>query len=511
MKYIKKSIFAFCCLGLVSCADSFLEQNNPNRETIGDFWKNETELMEGLSAAYRPLRFNGLYSRWLHVLYISRSDEGYSLSSDPNFASYSSFLTRNNDSTEGVLYPWLDMYKGIFWANQVLDNAPEIEGISESLRERIIGEASFLRGMGYFHLAGTYGRGPISLSSMAGEEREIGEKPDLYEQARKDFELAAEAGRLPNYYDNANVDRVTRRAALGMLAKVYVQQKNWNKVEELCHEIFNLQGANGQPAYDLVANYVDNFKENTENNSESLFEVQFDGTIYNGIELGCQRAKFFGLPGPSFDDVTPSDVVKTDLEKEKTIDGKTDPRLKATLFYYDEEDPDELLYGMTWRERELNDAKVYWRKYTNYDTQDTEGFNSGINYRVLRLADMYLLYAEALNELGRTGEAYAYINKVRNRVNLPNLENSTVFTGIGNDQAKMREQIMHERFCELAGECWRWMDLERWGMFEDQLKINWLASRDFEFENFTIGKSDRFPIPYREIPLVDGLVQNPGF
>ncbi|HRU63816.1 MAG TPA: RagB/SusD family nutrient uptake outer membrane protein, partial [Paludibacteraceae bacterium] len=155
---------------------------------------------------------------------------------------------------------------------------------------------------------------------------------------------------------------------------------------------------------------------------------------------------------------------------------------------------------------------VYWKKYTNYDTRTTEDHeNNGINIRVVRLADIYLMYAEALNELGRTSESYQYIDKVRRRVNLPDLENSTVFTGIGNDPAKMREQIIHERSCELAGESWRWLDLERWGFFDSADKIAWLTNRDSEFANFVIGKSNRFPIPYREVNLVKGLKQNPGY
>ncbi len=70
---------------------------------------------------------------------------------------------------------------------------------------------------------------------------------------------------------------------------------------------------------------------------------------------------------------------------------------------------------------------------------------------------------------------------------------------------------MHERTMELAGENWRWLDLDRWGMFDNQTDINWLSERDDEFLNFKVGTHNRYPIPYREIPLVPGLMQNPGF
>ena len=162
----------------------------------------------------------------------------------------------------------------------------------------------------------------------------------------------------------------------------------------------------------------------------------------------------------------------------------------------------------------LNQSKVYWKKYTNWDTKTAETHSdNGINIRVVRLADIYLMYAEALNELDLTAEAYEWINRVRERpsVNLPKLENSTVFTGIGTDKEKMRRQIMHERVCELSSESWRWFDLERWGMFDTEENISFLKSRDSEFNNFVIGKNNRFPLPLRDIYLVPGLEQNPGY
>ncbi|GHT12709.1 membrane protein [Bacteroidia bacterium] len=511
MKNIKLLPFIACVWLMASCSDNFLERENPNEMTTSDFWKTEDDLMSGLNAAYRPLRFNGLYSRWLHVLYVSRSDEGYSTSPNPDFISYSNFLTRNNSDTEGVFFPWLDMYKGVFWANQVLDNAPKVT-MDADLRERALGEAYFLRGVQYFHIAGVFGRGPLSLTSFAETDVPIGEQEDLYLQAKSDFAEAAK--RLPAYYDNSkDLGRATQGAALGMLAKVCAQLHQWSEVEQSCAVIFALTGSSGQPLYKLV-NYKDNFTAANENNEESLFEIQYASGIQAGIELGCQRPKFLGLPGDgiAFDDATARNIVKADLEKETTTSGQVDPRLKHTLFYYDVSTASEPYYGKTWAEWGTpNNSKVYWKKYTNYETQTYEDFNSGINFRVLRLADLYLLYAEALNELSRTAEAYTYINYVRRRADLPNLENSTVFAGIGNDQVKMWKQIMHERSCELAGESWRWLDLERWGMFERAEDISWLKSRDSEFNNFTIGKSNRFPIPYREIGLVKGLVQNPGF
>jgi hypothetical protein len=512
MKQLKLIILVIVCQwGLNSCND-FLDLVNPNAQSTDNFWKTEENLTDGLNAAYRPLRFNGAYNRWLHVLYVSRSDEGYSTSPNADFISYSNFLTRNNDNTEGVFYPWLDMYKGIFWANQVLDAAPGIPMEDEQLRQRIIGQAYFLRGIQYFHIAGVFGRGVITLTAVADEDPTIFEQIDLYKQAKADFQAAGKL--LPAYWEESkDLGRITKGAAFGMLVKVTAQLHEWNETKEYGDSIFALKNGAGQPLYTLTPDYRDNFTETNENNEESLFEVQYKKGIHDGIGLGCERPKFLGLPGDgiAWDDATANEKIKPDWEKETTKDNKVDPRLKHTLCYYDPDAPNELFYGKTWQFFKLSESKVYWKKYTNYNTQTYEDYNSGINFRVLRLADIYLMYAEALNELGRTSEAYEYINKVRRRVSLPDLQNSTVFTGIGNDQAKMRTQIKHERVLELTGECWRWLDLERWGMFDTPENISSLRSRDSEFDNFTIGKSNRFPIPYREISLIKGLEQNPGY
>lgn len=510
----RKILWTMALLATMLSCDDLLDLTNPNAQDTTTFWDTEQDLIDGMNAAYRPLRFNGEYRRWLHILYVSRSDEGYSTSPNATFISYSNFNTVNDDGAEAVLYTWLDLYKGIFWANQVLDNAPLVSISSEELRTRITGQAYFLRGVGYFNIAGVYGRGPISLSSYVEDDPQTHEQEDIYLQAQKDFEEAAK--RLPAYWESSDdLGRATKGAALSMLVKVAAQLHQWEKVKEMCDTIFALKNSAGQALYSLVSSYRDNFTDVNENNAESLFEVQFMSGPVNGVEqLSHERAKFLGLPasGCSYDDATASNIVKADLEKEKTADGKVDPRLKHTLFYYDPSSPNELFYGKTWTQWGLNNSKVYWKKYTCYDTKTAESHqDNGINIRVVRLADIYLMYAEALNELNRTSEAYEYINRVRARVGMPNLESSTVFTGIGNDKEKMRQQIMHERTCELAGESWRWLDLERWGMFETEENIAYLKSRDSEFENFVIGKSNRFPIPYREIHLVPGLEQNPGY
>ncbi|MDR2622069.1 MAG: RagB/SusD family nutrient uptake outer membrane protein [Dysgonamonadaceae bacterium] len=516
MKHIIKN-FVYLLIAVqvfVACED-ILDQRNPNKLDTTNFWRNADDLNSGMNATYRSLRFNGTYRLWLNILYTGRSDEGYSESPAAAMKSYHTFLI-SNYTYEAVIFPWLDSYKGVFWANQVLDDAPRID-IDNVERDRIIGQATFIRGVNFFNIAAVYGRGGIPLSAEASVQLSIHEQADIYKQAQKDFETAANL--LPEEWEDAkDLGRYTKGSALAMDVKVSAQLHEWDRVKTKCEEIFALG------IYNLTPVYADNFTETNEYNSESLFEIAQSAN--SAQQLNSERAHFLGLPCDygAWSDSFARNVIKIDLEKEKTTDGKTDPRLKSTLFYYSAETATEKYYTKTWDEWQLDRSKVFWKKFTGWEVTAPIGKDlNGINTRVVRLADIYLMYAEALNEL-TPGDAkiVEYINKVRTRVGIPNLENSTVFPGFeasGNSQASIRLQLMHERTTELAGENWRWCDLERWGCFEQENDdtangkrgLSWLKSRDVEFNNFVIGKNNRFPIPSRDDVLVKGLDQNPGY
>jgi hypothetical protein len=133
-----------------------------------------------------------------------------------------------------------------------------------------------------------------------------------------------------------------------------------------------------------------------------------------------------------------------------------------------------------------------------------EVFNGPINYRIIRYADVLLMYAEVLNALGRTNEAYQYVDRVRQRAGLRRL--ADVRPGMNQDQ--FLRQLMHERVTELTGESLRWNDLARWGYFDDPAKLAELKTRDPEFNNFQIGRNKYMPIPQTELDINPNLVQN---
>ena len=543
MVKIKYAILLAAGLGMASC-EGLLEQQNPNLQDAETYWVNEEEVNDGLNAAYRALRFNGEYRRYLFMLYGQRSDEGYTESPSDEFQSGSNFLT--NLTSQSVYYTWLDIYKGIFWANQVLHNGADVEFEDLQRKEQIMGQAHFLRGLGLFNIAAVYGRGPAPLvpdMSEYNEGYEILEQTGLYLEARA--ALLNAAARLPETWGDADLGRFTKGGAWAMLAKTAGQlagcyegnnstlaTQYWTEMKTYCDSVIN----SGLYTLDGV-DYADNFNEEGEFNHESVVEFQFMPDGGGVSQLNHERAKFYGLP---FDDQSYLDgyarySVKQEFERENTASGAPDPRMRATLYYKDDSDQ-TLYYGKTLSEYGIKANMAYWKKYTQW--YQPAGFketheNNGINIRFIRLADIYLMRAEAMNELNMSQtDILADINKVRARVGMPSLPSTVYPASAFDSKDKMRIQIMHERSCELAGEYWRWIDLDRWffrDMDNDGIKetmvesyqiegktpLEWLRGRDAEFDNFNYerdgGKYFRYPVPTRELPLVEGLKQNPGW
>jgi len=202
----------------------------------------------------------------------------------------------------------------------------------------------------------------------------------------------------------------------------------------------------------------------------------------------------------------PTRWIYNEYKMEKTVGGKSDPRLLATIASYEPDDNSTTAYGRPWFNAQ---TKIYPRKYTNDGVGNGKPFEtpegSGINYRVLRYADILLMYAEVLNETGKTAQAYPFIQMVRTRVSLPDL--ATVKPNMS--QAQMRDQLAHERALEFAIEGQRIHDLIRWGWFENPAKLAELKTHDADFNNFTPG-NQWLPIPQRELDLNKNLQPNPA-
>jgi len=519
MKSLHKKIVLLLLVGWLGSCTKELDQTNPNSVTAENFWVTADDAAKGVNSIYAMYYKVGGYARWIYFLYDLRSDEGTSESPWLELQNWQKFIMINYNF-EVSWNTWLAHYRGISRCNQVLERVPGI-AMDEPLKRRYLAEAKFMRALWYYNLATLYGNVPLTLEVENAESRPAtATQAEVYQQMEKDLREAAEA--LPATYGNADLGRPTKGAAYALLGKTLMQERKWAEAETALQWL--VTGA-GSSNYQLVADFSDNFKHTTEFNSESVFEVNFnDANIgpYPDEEdspaqnLGNTRPQFFGPGGgmPGFGDGEMRRWVPREFLQEQTTDGERDPRLAVTCLYdsTDERGGDfTTAYGLVWNQVFAPDNarrnRVYFHKYQNDYYRNFENFFSPINQRVIRYADVLLMYAECLNQLGRTQEAYSFVDRVRTRARLAPL--STAKPGL--NQVQFQTQLEHERVTELAGESWRWSDLARWGYFDDLNKVADLRRHDPDFNNFDNLKYKFLPIPKDETDRNPNVRQNPGY
>ena len=520
MKYkIFNYLTVFLSLSLVftSCVkEEDLVQVDPNNNAVDTFWKTDDDAIKGVNAAYGSLLTDGTYMRSTPLLLDLKGDDTRSNSPWGAMQNVGRF---NSNVTDAAIYGWAfeTYYQGIYRCNQVITNVPAIEMTDATLKNRILGQAYFLRGLYLFHAVNMFKNVPVPVELAAFYPQKT--EAEGWAQVIADFKAAADL--LPTSYSNVTgldagqKGRATKGAALGYLGKAYLFTKDFTNAKIAFKQVIDLG------VYSLVSNYRDNFTDSNENNSESLFEVQFSRSA-GGVDLGwggapasgwgktSARAITYGPRGFGWTDVQPTVTLFNEFHDELTTSGAVDPRLDATMFY--NKPGGMMLYGVDFATRyasntnDLND--LFCRKYENSDGAYANEFDwrSGINERLLRYSDILLMYAETLNETGDTPGAYTYIQMVRNRVGLPNL--ATAKPGLS--QVAMREQIGHERFLEFPLEGHRFDDIRRWGWLQDATKLAWLKSRDVEFNSYATGR-EFFPIPQLEMDNNPGTIQNSGY
>jgi len=516
---MKKIFVVLVVVLLVGGCERKLDQSNPNALTSVDYWKTKDQAFAGTTAIYNALILDGTYMRSFPGLTDSRGDDFTGDSPWLDLVLTGKFIIPT--TSDPVFWIWRDFYLVINRANQVLfyvAKYPESE-LSKDQRDRLLGQAYFLRGLAYWNLATTFKAVPVITKPPLGQSDyypATATDDVLWSQIYSDF--AAAESMLPISYDNVDgpdkgqKGRATKGAAAGMLGKAYLYKKDWAKAATQFEKFLNGPLKN---VYSLMPDYRDNFKDVNENNAESLFEVQFhegDGTDFNWTGEPSSAWKqvqaisiTYGMEGAGFSDYLPTQWIYNEYKLEQTTAGKSDPRLLVTIASYEPADNSTLAYTKPWFNPQ---NKIYPRKYTNDGVGNGKQFEtpeSGINYRVLRYADILLMYAEVLNELGRTPEAYPYIQQVRARASLPDL--AVVKPGM--TQAQMRDQLAHERALEFAIEGQRVNDLIRWGWFSDPTKLALLKSHDADFNSYTPG-NEWLPIPQRELDVNKNLKPNPA-
>jgi starch-binding outer membrane protein, SusD/RagB family len=482
---------------VIGCTQD-LNISSPNAPDSETFWATQADAIAGINATYNGLQQRGTYARWLGFAYDIRSDEGLSTSGWTELKDWTGFL-QGNYNFEPPREIWWHTYWTISRANQVIAHVPSIN-MDAALRDRIVGEAKFIRGLMYFNLVTLFGNVPLITVPPALTDRPGNATPaEIYAQIEKDLTEAAAVLPLPGAYSGADIGRATKGAALAMLGKAQLQQRKWTPAAATLAQVTAMP-------YNLIPNYADNFTDSFENNVESVFEVQFGGPsqVSQGV-VGQNYARMIGAcrgaagVDPSYCDGQPTRWYFNQFFPDTTNRLVFDPRIDATLFW--NKPGGEDVYGTQFSARYgAGSNAVWWKKWGQYYVIQDQNWDNPINYRVIRFADVLLMQAEALNEAnaGNVAAAAALVQRVRTRAGAGPVPP-------GMTQAQMRDYILHERLVELGLEQTRWLDMQRHDLLTPAR-----APDDPQFTNFQSFKV-LMPIPQNEIDLNPNLKQNPGY
>lgn len=524
MKKLFITLFTSISLLFSGCSESLLDLTNENTLSVDQYWESEEDVQKGVIAIYNMFYRQGTWTRNIYTQMNGMADDGVSFAGWTELQEWTKFVFTDYNFGEVNIKIWSEHYKAIFRANQVLDHVDDVPFKKESDRLDCKGQAKFLRAFYYFYLAILYEDVPLVTKTSTVQDRpEQKTVAEIWKFIEDDLNEIIDNDYLPARRNGANLGRVTKGAAYALLSKVYMQQHKWEEAKDALYWIVE---GEGKDIYSLVNDYEHNFRADTENNSESIYEIQFSQTIDTHFDvdfdpnsnLGSQIAMNQApVSAHGWQNIQARRWLVDYFKREKTVTGENDPRLFYSV-WYDKSGQDfshradTLVYGRTWANEPSWGNQVFIKKYSSkLEGETTEFYWHDINFRLFRLADFYLLYAEALNELGSTpsADAIKYMNKVRNRAGLANIENSSFYNGgrITSDKAAFREQLKIERGLELNFECVRWIDLKRWGIDKTET-VEALKALDADFGNYVVGQSYRMPIPQSEVDMNPNLEQN---
>ena len=485
------------CLTQFSCKEDYLVTTDPTRIGTDLFYKNETQFQQALSGVYGQLQVitNSAY------IFQEFPSDNTTLDFNPldrgGAAGWEAFeFSTVNQGNGEIATMWNLYYSALYNTNFALEKLAG-SGLDATVKNPIEGQLKFLRAYFYFHLVQYFGDAVLVTSTLQNPNQAFdlvrSPQADIWAQIEKDLKEAVPL--LPTTYPAAQLGRITKGAALGILGKVYLTQKKY------ADALTTLKQVTG---YSLNPVYADNFNPTKKNGPESIFEVQFQGGNDLGEwstfaytfapRLSAGAVTGFANTTPGGRNIPTNDIIAAyepgDLRKDASL--KTSYTLNGTMV-----------------------PIPYTIKFTH--THTITG-RTDDNWPVLRYADVLLMMAEAINEQsGPTAEALGYLNQIRTRAGLKELA--------GLDKAAFKTALMKERRVELAFENHRWFDLKRtmtpaelaafmnaYGAKEKAKPTVDRGGIAFNAQDYIYSDYEYFfPIPAPQILINNKLTQNAGY
>lgn len=517
-------------IAFTGCDDFLVEtpKTSIEKEGVYNSLSSAKAALAGCYASMAGYNYTGF--NYFHVLNVT-SGMGVSIkANDVNLTTMNILPTDVN-----MTNAYNGMYETIRVTNDIIDGMVESKITNEAEKNRIAGEARFMRGLTYFNLVRMFGKVSLvtkPVTNYAEAQVPRAEVSKVYEQIISDLEAAYNMLPLP-------ADKVEghphKYAAQALLAKVYLTMAGndetseyWQKAYDAALDVYQ----NGQ--YNLVRPYEKLFGSPNKNNEESIFEIQFSASVNSGrttettFPVGHELMSNIATQGKSWGKTRPTQLAFHQFEE-------GDPRREASFVYgqytnifeanankktvllFPTTKKDGTKNKMTYKQGDSEYAA--WKKY--YDPMMT-ATASNANFVFYRYADLLLVLAEAANEIG-SADAVTYLNEVLDRARDANgngtIEEDEVYPlpFKGSDKAAMRERIFRERLKELTGECDEWYTVRRRGaeylkkiMEEHNVYVDeWYASQKittlpkfvykYQVTDETVKKNLLFPFPADEI------------
>ena len=499
MKKIYLLMAAFSAIFLVSCADDYLDVKQTETVSTEDLelFNNDNGAKTFVTAIYSKfLDWDMSSFGWIGLASITSDDaDKGSIPSDLGDDKDVLDALTYNSSNPSAESTFNANYDGINRCNQALAILPKLDKADSALRQRLMGEAKFLRAFMYFTLVKCYGGVPIvdHLSSipLSAEDKAMQltrkSAAEVYAFIEKDLNDAIAVLPAKASYADSEKSRASKGAAYALLAKVNLYQKNWQKVVDNCNLI---------TGYIIVPDYAKMFRLEGENDAESIFEINGVGSVpargisgYSNVQ-GVRDEFGWGFNQPS--ESLLNAYESGDVRKNATI------IFRGTTLY------DGRVIPQVYDKDGNVDTTINPRyNFKAYSSAYTGAWETDANIKYLRYGEVLLMKAEALNELGQTSDAIPLLNQIRRRAGLGDTPATT--------QDAVRTAIWKERRVELAFEFDRFFDLVRTG----QAKAAFAADKNDVFPNgrvFTENKNELFPIPDSFIRISEGMSkQNPGY
>lgn len=536
-----------------SCQDLLKEEVISN---IGNDYMNTAKGFEDATkAAYSSLRT--FYGTQLGLTLTEYGTDIYATGADGGYKGFHFYDNQIQPTVDYMNILWDEMYRGINTCNAVIARSAAVTGVSDATKKLRVAEVKFLRAHYYYILLQQYGPLDLRLTETLAPSKEVkrNSEAEVYAQIIKDCNEAI--ADLENKAHSADYGRATKASAEALLAKVYLAKAygpnkaadDFQKAADLCTNLIT------KYTFKLLDDFAAVHNEDNQQNAEVVFAVQYttdmianatnvggEGGGGNNLHLffgmqydtqaGMVRDVFYGRP---FKRLRPTNFLLNTVFADRENDSRYKKSFRDT---WKSNSPGSFNtsfdnskarvtfaagdttifipgYEMSKEERATKKYQVLvpsaynealfptLQKFFDTKRSDRTEPRGSRDHFVWRLADIHLMRAEALFQLGKKAEALADVNIVRERAAWPGKKDAMKITA---DQLTF-DFIVDERARELAGEQTRWLDLKRWGLLVDRVKKHNPQAQAVAEKHYLR------PIPQTQIDRAAAgtFAQNPGY